>query len=235
MFQMVQKLKKCKRLLVEWSIKAFPNNRKIIDKLLQKIDVIQNERFDDEGFRKVVALTVELEKVWLKEEKYWFQRSRIKWLNFEDRNTKFFHQSIAKRRRQNKIFSLKGNDGSWVEDKGKIHSMFVKFYEELFRSGGERNWEEIMNFVPKLVVSRGVIEVVQSFFHSGRLLRELNMTDIVLIPKVKRPEDVSQFRPISCCNFAYKIISKVMVNRLKPFMGELITENQSAFMEKRWT
>ena len=65
------------------------------------------------------------------------------------------------------------------------------------------------------------------------MLRELNSTNIVLIPKVKRPEEVGQFRLISCCNFVYKIISKVMVNRMKPIMEKLISQNQCAFVERR--
>ena len=65
------------------------------------------------------------------------------------------------------------------------------------------------------------------------MLKELNKTILVLIPKVKAPKEVSQFKPISCCNFAYKIIAKVLVNRLKSIMRELITQNQCAFVEKR--
>lgn len=61
------------------------------------------------------------------------------------------------------------------------------------------------------------------------MLKELNLTEIVLISKVKRLENVSQFRPISICNCVYKIISKILVNRMKPLMGKLITEEQSAF------
>lgn len=65
------------------------------------------------------------------------------------------------------------------------------------------------------------------------MLRELNRTSIVLVPKVKNPEEVSQFRPISCCNFGYKIISKVLVNKMQGYMGELITQEQSAFLKGR--
>ena len=83
------------------------------------------------------------------------------------------------------------------------------------------------------IVKEGMVQAVKGFFHGGFMLRELNRTNIVLIPKVKAPEDLTQFRPISCCNFAYKIISKVLVNRLKPLMEELITQNQCAFVEKR--
>ena len=51
--------------------------------------------------------------------------------------------------------------------------------------------------------------------------------------KVKEPEIVTQYRLISLCNFMYKVISKVMVNRLKPLLEEIITENQSTFVSRR--
>ena len=56
---------------------------------------------------------------------------------------------------------------------------------------------------------------------------------MVLIPKEAKLVELTQFRPISYYNFVYKIIVKVMVNRLKPYMEKLITQNQCAFLEKR--
>ena len=78
-----------------------------------------------------------------------------------------------------------------------------------------------------------VLKAVQSFFRNGYMLRELNRTNVVLVLKVKKLKEVSHFKPISYCNYVYKIISKVMVNRNKPMMEELITQNQCAFLEKR--
>ena len=75
--------------------------------------------------------------------------------------------------------------------------------------------------------------MVKAFFHSGFLLNSLNHTFITLIPKVPTPERVTQFRPISLCNVSYKIISKTLVNRLKPLMDSLITPFQNAFIQGR--
>ncbi|KAF7143851.1 hypothetical protein RHSIM_Rhsim05G0174100 [Rhododendron simsii] len=82
-------------------------------------------------------------------------------------------------------------------------------------------------------VGDDVTLAVQSFFQSGHLLKSLNHTQIVLIPKVKTPMQVSQFRPISLCNVFYKIIAKAFANRLRSILPALISKNQSAFVKNR--
>ena len=58
----------------------------------------------------------------------------------------------------------------------------------------------------------------------------VNDTAIVLIPKVQYPETLKDYRPISLCNVIYKIVSKCLVNRLRPLLDDLIAANQSAFI-----
>ena len=84
-----------------------------------------------------------------------------------------------------------------------------------------------------LIVKTNVCNAVQAFFHSGSLLKVLNQTFITLIQKIPNLEEVSHFRPISLCNVFYKIISKVLVNRLKPIMDSIITPYQNAFIKGR--
>ena len=56
---------------------------------------------------------------------------------------------------------------------------------------------------------------------------------VVLIPKVKNPNRIKDLRPISVCNIIYKLVSKVIANRLKLILPAIILENQNAFVPGR--
>ena len=72
------------------------------------------------------------------------------------------------------------------------------------------------------VVGDDVVNAMLEFLNDGIMLPALNHTNIVLIPKVKNLEKMSEFRPISLCNVIYKIISKVLANMLKHVLLDII-------------
>ncbi|XP_004305638.1 PREDICTED: putative ribonuclease H protein At1g65750-like [Fragaria vesca subsp. vesca] len=78
-----------------------------------------------------------------------------------------------------------------------------------------------------------VSHAVISFLTTKEMPHDLNFTHVVLIPKVKEVQDMSQLRPIALCNVIYKIASKVLANRLKQFLLEIISPQQSAFVPDR--
>ena len=73
------------------------------------------------------------------------------------------------------------------------------------------------------IIGNDVIAAVLDFLNSGFMPPEINYTHIVLIPKIKNPKKITNYRPISLCNVIYKIISKVLANRLKMLLLQLIS------------
>jgi len=68
---------------------------------------------------------------------------------------------------------------------------------------------------------------------TGQFPPDLNITNIALIPKGSSQVSMKDWRPIALCNVLYKIISKVLANRLKNVLSQCISDNQSAFVPGR--
>ncbi|XP_074302786.1 uncharacterized protein LOC141634757 [Silene latifolia] len=83
------------------------------------------------------------------------------------------------------------------------------------------------------IVGPSVIRQVLNILNGASFPPSLNKAQIVLIPKKKAPDKMMDFRPISLCNVVYKIVSKVLANRLKQLLGDIVSENQSAFTPGR--
>lgn len=74
---------------------------------------------------------------------------------------------------------------------------------------------------------------IRSFFFNGFLPYSSNATILTLVPKHSGASAISDYRPIACCNTLYKVISKLLVKRLKPLLPSLILPNQTAFVQGR--
>lgn len=88
----------------------------------------------------------------------------------------------------------------------------------------QRYWE---------VVGEDTSNLCLQILNGGESVRSLNKTLISLIPKVQSPKKIQDFRPISLCNVSYKIIAKVLANRLKGILDSIISPSQSAFVPGR--
>ncbi|KAL0302136.1 UNVERIFIED_CONTAM: hypothetical protein Scaly_3041500 [Sesamum calycinum] len=78
-----------------------------------------------------------------------------------------------------------------------------------------------------------MFEAVGEFFRTGKILKQINNTLLILIPKVNMPTFVSDYRPIACCNALYKAITKILVKRLQRVLPLMIDHSQNAFVPGR--
>lgn len=83
------------------------------------------------------------------------------------------------------------------------------------------------------IVAQDVWDLVARAFSTGYIDPSLAETLIVPIPKVDEPRTLRDFRPISLCNVLLKLISKVLVRRVRPFLDDLIGPLQSSFIPNR--
>ena len=74
-----------------------------------------------------------------------------------------------------------------------------------------------------MVVKNSVYKEVRGIFEKGCVPSYLNETLISLIPKCQNPETLNNYRPISLCNSVYKIVSKILVARIRPLLSNLIS------------
>lgn len=83
------------------------------------------------------------------------------------------------------------------------------------------------------IIGNTVIAAIKEFFSTGHLLKQINHTTLVLIPKSSHANEVSDYRPMACCIIFYKLISKILASRIAPVLGKIIDMAQSAFVEGR--
>lgn len=83
------------------------------------------------------------------------------------------------------------------------------------------------------VVGASFCNMILEIFREHVKVREVNQTLITLIPKVEQVCNIRDFRPISLCNVAYKVITKILAQRLRVVMGALVNPCQSSFIPNR--
>ncbi|PNX64423.1 cysteine-rich receptor-like protein kinase, partial [Trifolium pratense] len=77
------------------------------------------------------------------------------------------------------------------------------------------------------------MRLISEFHRNGKLAKGINSTFIAQISKVDSPQRSNDFRPISLVGCLYKILAKVLANRLRLVIGSVISEAQTAFVKDR--
>lgn len=83
------------------------------------------------------------------------------------------------------------------------------------------------------MIASDFVVAAQSVFRFGFLPKGVNSIILALVPKNPDSLEMKDYRPIACCNVLYKVVSKILANRLKLLLPRIILENQSAFVQGR--
>ena len=78
-----------------------------------------------------------------------------------------------------------------------------------------------------------IMEMFKEFHEHSSFLKSLNNTFLVLIPKKGEAEDLGDFKPISLLGGLYKLLAKVLANRLKKVVGKVVSPARNAFVMGR--
>ena len=89
-------------------------------------------------------------------------------------------------------------------------------------------WQSCWDFVKE-----EILEMFKEFYDYNIFLKSLNNTFLVLLPKKGGAEDLGDFRPISLLGGLYKLLAKVLANRLKKVIGKVVSLDQNAFVTGR--
>lgn len=83
------------------------------------------------------------------------------------------------------------------------------------------------------IVGEEVVAAVSHYFTTGFMPAATNSIILSLIPKKPGATSINKFRSVSCCNTIYKVISKLLVARMKPIIPAITVKNQTAFVKGR--
>ncbi|GKD88956.1 RNA-directed DNA polymerase, eukaryota, partial [Tanacetum coccineum] len=135
-----------------------------------------------------------------------------------------------------KIWDLRDLDA--FREKDLVQKAKVKWAIEVWDCGRDKSpgpngftFEFIRKFWE--VIGGDVYRVVKCFFRSGSFPKGCNPSFIALIPKVNDAKFVKDFRLISIIGCQYKIVGKILTNRLSSVIGSLVSKEQSAFIRGR--
>ncbi|XP_056848880.1 uncharacterized protein LOC108820129 [Raphanus sativus] len=181
------------------------------------------------------------------------QRAKLHWLEVGDNNNKTFHNAIKTRQAQNTIREIRCGNGSKVTKHEDIKVEAVQFFSEFLNRSPEDycgtstdELKDLLRFrcteddcsaleadVTAEEIRPDFVVAVQSVFRYGFLPKGINSTILALVPKKMDSLEMRDFRPIACCNVLYKVISKIIANRLRLILPRLVSENQTAFIKGR--
>ncbi|XP_039067051.1 uncharacterized protein LOC120212942 [Hibiscus syriacus] len=177
-----------------------------------------------------------LQELEVDEASFYKQKAKVHWLKEGDRNTKFFHSTVVRKRKSNIVRLLYAEDGSRLDSFDAMSVEMLRFYTELlgFEDVGVQSYgvdllKSLLGYELPCDAAALLVKEVSNKEIKASLFRQA----IALVPKTLNDGIAKDFRPISCCLVVYKTITGIIVARLACYFPGMILPNQSAFIKGR--
>ena len=158
MYVFVAKMKKLKERILRWNKEHFKDIFKekidIENQLKELNSEVIKKGMNNDSYMREKELLARQEDILTKEESFWRQKSREKWLDEGDRNTKYFHNSTLYNRSKSKITTIKNLSGILSDKPSEIAETFVKHFQNTLNNyeGSNRTAQDkLLKVIPKIV------------------------------------------------------------------------------------
>ncbi|XP_074300630.1 uncharacterized protein LOC141631922 [Silene latifolia] len=178
------------------------------------------------------------------------QKAKAAWLKDGDQNTKYFHGVIRSKFMRNQVLAIKDLHGVEHTDPIRIQNAFLEFYinflgtetvtekvnARIIQTGRTCTEEQATGLllpVTKKEIKDAIFSIPDHKAPGPDGFSSSFYKDAWSIIGDEMPTQVTQFRPIACCNVVYKCISKLICNRLSTVLPELVSVNKGGFVKGR--
>ncbi|GJS54407.1 RNA-directed DNA polymerase, eukaryota [Tanacetum coccineum] len=216
--------------------------KEISSKLCEIDKCIDNGQSSTSDMDNRVQLTKLLCDIDRKESIDLAQKAKVKWAIEGDENSKYFHVIINKKRCQLTVRGILV-DGEWVDSPDRKRELednitLEEVKQAVWDCGSDKS-SGPDGFTFKFfktfwhLVGDDVFRAISYFFTSSQFPIGCNSFFVTLIPKVQDAKLVNEFRPIILIGCQYKIVGKILANRLSLVINDLVSIEQSAFIKAR--
>ncbi|XP_058755140.1 uncharacterized protein LOC131628305 [Vicia villosa] len=180
------------------------------------------------------------------EEQILSQRAKVSWLKLGDGNNSYFHAIIKGKNKATGITALEDHAGKTLTEPKDIEAEVLRFYTELVGTNSNSLLHidiDAMRKGPQLQYHHAEaltapvtdLEILQALKSNGEnkapgIDGHINCALLTLIPKFPAAKHVKDLRPIACCTTLYKVISKILTNRLSKVIDTVVDYSQPAFI-----
>ncbi|XP_026399135.1 uncharacterized protein LOC113294986 [Papaver somniferum] len=195
----------------------------------------QNDTSSTDQHVRVKAITSDMENWYKIESDFYKEESRDKSMFDMDNNTGYFHTMVNKRLHTNNISALCDQNRNWLRDKNDIKMMLTNYFSVVSCTSNPDLPDHCFDIIPRIVTDADNVTffAIPNEFEIENVVKNMHAWSSPGPDGFQNPKLPSEFRPIGLCNASYKIVSKILDNRIKPLLKRLTSPYQDAFVPGR--